>query len=128
MTAVALGVRIGLANPSLTSGERPFRVTLRSTRRRLASVRVLRAPRLLRARGRVIAVRVRSSRGVWLGLGLSRSRGNATEQVVLVRAPRGSRTLRVPVPSSLPRGRYQVSERGGDMRGPTVSRLRLPAR
>jgi hypothetical protein len=127
MTAIGLGVRIGLANPSLSSEEQPFRVTVRSTRRRLARVRVLRAPRLLRGRGRVITIRVRSSRGAWLGLGLRRSASTATEEVLLVRAPRGTQTLRAPVPRSLPRGRYQISVRGGDMRGRPFSRLRLPA-
>ena len=128
LTAIGLGVRIGLSNPSLSADDQPFRVSIRATRRRLARVRVLRAPRLSRARGRVIALRVRSSRRVWLGLGLYRLRSDATERVVLVRAPRGTRTLGVRVPRSLPRGRYQVSVRGGDMRGRTFASLRLPAR
>ena len=84
MTAVGLAVRIGMANTSLSANGQAFRVSVRARRRRLARVRVLRAPRLSRSRGRVIALRVRSSRRVWLGLGLLPPGGDRTEHVALV--------------------------------------------
>ena len=67
---------IRLPNPSPSADGQPFRLSVEATRRPLARVRVLGAPRL-------------------------------------------------PIPRSLPAGRYYVSVRGGLMAGRTLARIKL---
>lgn len=123
--ATAVGdLLIGLPNPSLSADGQPFGVTVQATRRPMARVRVVSSPRALRSRSRTVVLRVRSSRSVWLGLGFSRL---GREDLMLVRAPRGQRKLRVPIPHSLAAGRYDVSVRGGLMTGRTSTRVKLAA-
>jgi hypothetical protein len=118
--------RVGLPNPSLTADAQTFRVTAWAQSRPLARVRVLGKPRV--SRSRILTAPIRSARRVWLGVGLSASRNPVRETVVLARARRGASKLRVRVPSSLPRGRYLVSIRGGLMEGKYSAQVRLPGR
>jgi hypothetical protein len=119
--------QVGLPNPSLTANGQAFRVSVRAQSRRLARVRVLGKPRVSRRGGRTLAVPVHAGREVWLGVGLSAYKNPVRETVMLARAKRGRHKLRVPVPASLPRGRYLYSIRGGAMEGRFAARIRLPA-